>query len=121
MIAVQRETVPLATPEADATSEVGFYTCSLAIDEANEAELMEMIRGHWSAIENGTHHRRDVTLREDACRVRDRGAAEVLATLRNLAIGIFELSKDAGRTTADTLASWCRKQTFSSALTALRR
>lgn len=45
----------------------------------------------------------------------------MLATLRNLANGIYELSKDAGRTTADTLPAWCRQQTFSMALKALRR
>jgi hypothetical protein len=45
----------------------------------------------------------------------------VLATLRNLANGICELSKDAGRTTADTLPAWCRQHTFSIALKALRR
>ena len=116
-----RETVAQSTPDAAATSEIGFYTCSLAVDEASEAALMELIRGHWSAIENGTHYRRDVTFREDACRVRHRGAAEVLATLRNLANGVFELSRDAERTTATTLASWCRQQTFSTALAALRR
>lgn len=121
VIGVLRETIPLATPEAAPTSETGFYTCSLAVDEASEADLLGQIRGHWSASENGTHYRRDVTFREDACRVRHRGAAEVLASLRNLANGIFELSKDAGRTGADTLASWCRRQTFSSALAAVRR
>lgn len=113
--------IPLATPDAAPTSEIGFYTCSLATQQASEAELAERIRGHWSSSENGTHYRRDVTFREDDCRVRHRGAAEVLATLRNLANGIYELAKDAGRTTADTLASWCRQQTFSIALKALRR
>lgn len=121
VIGVLRETIPLATPETAATREIGCYTCSLGVDEASEAELLALIRDHWSAIENGTHHRRDVTFREDACRVRHRGGAEVLATLRNLANGVFELSQDAGRTRAETLASWCRRQTFSSALAALRR
>ena len=121
MVGVLRETIPLATPDALPTSEIGFYTCSLEAEQANEADLSEWIRGHWSSIENGTHYRRDVTFREDECRVRHRGAAEVLASLRNLANGIYELGKDAGRTTADTLSSWCRQQTFSMALTALRR
>lgn len=120
MAGILRETIPLATPDAAPTSEIGFYTCSLATEQVSEVELAEQIRGHWSSSENGTHYRRDVTFREDDCRVRHRGAAEVLATLRNLANGIYELAKDAGRTSADSLASWCRQQTFSKALKALR-
>ena len=121
MVGVLRETIPLATPDAAPTSEIGFYTCSLETEQASEAELSEGIRGHWSSSENGTHYRRDVTFREDECRVRHRGAAEALASLRNLANGIYELGKDAGRTTADTLPAWLRQQTFSTAFKALRR
>ena len=116
-----RETIPLATPQATPSEEIGLYTCSLETESTSEAELAEAIRGHWSACENGTHYRRDRTFREDECRVQHRGAAEVLASLRNLANGIHELEKNAGRTTADTLPSWCRRQTFSTALAALRR
>lgn len=121
MVAVLRETIPLATPDALPTSEIGFYTCSLETRQANEVHLAQAIREHWSASENGTHYRRDVTFGEDACRVRHRGAAEVLASLRNLAIGTHELEKHAERTLADTLPAWCRQQTFSMALKALRR
>jgi len=121
VIGVLRETIPLATPHAAPTAEIGFYTCSLGTQETSAAKLSEAIRDHWSSSENGTHYRRDVTFREDECRVRHRGAAQVLASLRNLANGIYELGRDAGRTTADTLPSWCRQQTFSTALQALRR
>ena len=55
---------------------------------------MALIRGHWSAIENGTHYRRDVTLGEDANRTANRKGAAVLASLRNLANGIYELQKE---------------------------
>jgi hypothetical protein len=121
VVGVLRETIPLAPPDAAPISEIGFYTCSLETHQTSTDELSEAIRGHWSSSENGTHYRRDVTFREDDCRVRHRGAAEVLASLRNLANGIYELGKDAGRTTADTLAAWLRQQTFSMALAALRR
>ena len=82
---------------------------------------MAAIRGHWSAIENGTHYRRDVTLGEDACRTADRRGAEVLATLRNLANGLYELERERERTKVDTLRSWCQQQTFSSAWSLLQR
>lgn len=54
--------------------------------------LAKAIRRHWGAIENGSHHRRDVTLGEDASRIRHRGAAQALATMRNLALGLYELN-----------------------------
>jgi len=118
---VCRETIPLATPQAVPREEIAYYTCSVATQDLSAEDLAEAIRGHWAGSENGTHHRRDVSFQEDKCQVRDRKAAENLATLRNLAIGTFELARAAGRTDAETLPSWCRRQTFSSALEALRR
>ena len=82
---------------------------------------MAAIRGHWSAIENGTHYRRDVTLGEDANRTASRQGAAVLASLRNLANGIFELQKEQKRTQADTLKSWCQQQTFTTVWPLLNR
>jgi len=74
------------------------------------------VRDHWRATENGSHLRRDVTFREDECQVSKRGPAQVLATLRNLALGLYELEKDRGRTTTPHFKSWCRKMTASTAL-----
>lgn len=91
------------------------------MDERDEAEVMAAIRGHWSAIENGTHYRRDVTLGEDACRTASRKGAAVLASLRNLANGIYELQKEQKRTTVDSLKSWCQQQTFTTLWPILNR
>lgn len=115
VIAVKRESLNLCRKEAEASEEIGYYVSSLSPEERNQEDLAALIRGHWSAIENGTHYRRDVTLGEDACRTRDRGAAEVLASLRNLANGIYELARARERTRVDTLRSWCQQQTFSTA------
>jgi hypothetical protein len=82
---------------------------------------MAAIRGHWSAIENGTHYRRDVTLGEDACRTANRQGASVLASLRNLTNGLYELQKEQKQTTVDTLKSWCQQQTFTSVWPLLNR
>jgi predicted transposase YbfD/YdcC len=95
-----------------ASLEIGYYATSLALDEHDEAGLMKIIRGHWSAIENGTHYRREVTLGEDACRTAKRPGAAALASLRNLANGIYELRQEQKATTADSLRSWCQQQTF---------
>jgi predicted transposase YbfD/YdcC len=82
--------------------------------------LHEVIRGHWSAIENGIHHRRDVSFGEDACRIAQRSAAHALATLRNLAIGLYELENYHGRVKANGCKSWCRRMTVAHALQLLR-
>ena len=108
-------------PVTEKSLEIGCYATSLSLEEHAEAALEEIIRGHWSAIENGTHYRRDVTLGEDACRTADRPGAEVLASLRNLTLGIYELQRAREKTKVDTLASWCQQQTFSAAWSALRQ
>ena len=121
VIGVRREVIPLGKGESQKRDEIGLYVTSCALEQHTDAEMSEVIRGHWSAIENGTHHRRDVTLGEDACRVTHRGAASVLASLRNLAIGVYELERHQQRTQADSLPSWRRTRTFGMALAALRR
>jgi hypothetical protein len=121
VVAVQRESLDLTDPKAKPTVEIGYYVTSLCRQEYGDDELLEIIRGHWSAIENGTHYRRDVTLGEDACRTADRQGAEVLASLRNLANGLYELEQARGRTRVDSLKSWCQQQTFSMAWRLLRR
>ncbi|MBT2234927.1 hypothetical protein [Nonomuraea sp. NEAU-A123] len=52
-------------------------------------QLAALIRGHWSI--EALHHIRDVTYREDACRARIGAVPRVLASLRNLAIGLARL------------------------------
>jgi hypothetical protein len=121
VMAVQRESLDLGQPAAPPTVTVGYYASSLGVRQRDDASVLAAIRGHWSAIENGTHYRRDVTLGEDACRVTDRNAAAVLASLRNLANGIYELARERGRTQVDTLRSWCQQQTFASAWPQLQR
>lgn len=121
VIAVQRESIDLCQPGAKPTVEVGYYASSLSREERDDAAILAAIRGHWSAIENGTHHRRDVTMGEDANRTADRNGAAVLASLRNLTNGLYELERQSQRTKVDTLKSWCQQQTFSSAWPLLRR
>jgi predicted transposase YbfD/YdcC len=121
VIALQRESHDLGQPDAKPTVEVGYYASSLSLDQRDDASVQAAIRGHWSAIENGTHYRRDVTLGEDANRTADRHGAAVLASLRNLANGLYELERERERTTVDTFKSWCQQQTFSSAWQLVQR
>jgi hypothetical protein len=52
------------------------------------ARPADLPRGHWS-IENGLHRVRDVTFTQDASQVRSGTAPQVMACLRNLAIGVL--------------------------------
>lgn len=121
VIAVKREVSDLCQPDAKTSVEIGYYVSSLSLEEHNDQAIGAMIRGHWSAIENGTHYRRDVTLGEDACRTTKAGGAAVLATLRNLTNGLYELARHAERTAIDTLRSWCQRHTFSTAWSLLQQ
>lgn len=121
VIAVERYSQNHHAPKESASLEIGCYATSLALDERDDAQVLAAIRGHWSAIENGTHYRRDVTLGEDANRTANRQGAAVLASLRNLTNGIFELQKQQERTTVDTLNSWCEQQTFTTVWPLLKR
>jgi hypothetical protein len=112
IIAVERYRQLHHQPKDSASLEIGYYATSLTVQDRNEEQLLAIIRGHWSAIENGTHYRRDVTLGEDACTTANRKGAAVLASLRNLANGLYELQKDQNKTTAGSLRSWCQQQTF---------
>ena len=121
VLAVERTSLDLGQPAAPPTVEVGYYASSLSVQERDASAMGALVRGHWSAIENGTHYRRDVTLGEDANRTADRNGAAVLAGLRNLANGIYELARARKRTKVNTLRSWCQQQTFSTVWPLLQR
>ena len=121
VIAVERLSIDLTKLKDPPSLTVGYYTSSLAVEQYNKDDIGDIIRGHWSAIENGTHYRRDVTLGEDANRTHHRQGAEALTTMRNLVNGIYELEIARNRTKVGTLNSWCQQQTFSTAWTLLNR
>jgi len=70
------------------TRETVYGISSLSAEEADASRLLELTRGHWG-IENGLHYRRDVTLGEDASRVRSGAAPQVLASLRNSVVHLL--------------------------------
>jgi predicted transposase YbfD/YdcC len=121
VIAIERYSQDQHQPEESASLEIGYYASSLAIQQRDDAAIMAAVRGHWSAIENGTHYRRDVTFAEDACRTASRRGAAALASFRNLANGMYELQKEQHKTTADSLRSWCHRQTFTTVWPILNR
>lgn len=76
------------TEKGQTAVEVDYGITSLTPEEAPAARLLELTRGHWG-IENKLHYVRDVTLREDACRVRKGAAPQVLAALRNTCVHVL--------------------------------
>jgi predicted transposase YbfD/YdcC len=67
-----------------------FGVTSLGEAKADARRLAGLVRGEWQ-IENDLHWRRDVTLAEDASRVRTGSAPRAMASLRSLAIGVLTL------------------------------
>ena len=86
VIQVTRKVCDLATRKWRTV--VVYAITSLPFQQARPARLADLIRGHWT-IENGLHWVRDVTLGEDASQLRTGTAPQVMASLRNLAIGVL--------------------------------
>jgi predicted transposase YbfD/YdcC len=103
------------------SEEYSFYSTSLAKGQHGAEELLGFIRGHWSAVENGSHYRRDVSLGEDASKISGRTGAYVMATLRNLVLGLFELHQHRGKTKKRTFPGWRRQLTNAQKIRLLTR
>ncbi|QSB14172.1 ISAs1 family transposase [Natronosporangium hydrolyticum] len=73
------------------TTETVYAITSLNVHQARPAQLAAWIRGHWS-IENKLHWVRDVTYDEDRSQIRTRTGPQVMAALRNAAIGILRIT-----------------------------
>jgi predicted transposase YbfD/YdcC len=57
--------------------------------KANAKRLLDLNQKHWH-IENRLHYRRDVTLGEDACQVRIKGAPQALAALNGGVLALMD-------------------------------
>ena len=123
LIAVERTNIDLTKPAKEQTEhvEIAYYASSLTKAQAGDAALLTIIVGHWDAIENGTHRVRDVSMGEDACRVARPKAARNMVTLRNLAIGLYNLLLLRGQITSPSLPSWRRSMKATTALKHITR
>jgi predicted transposase YbfD/YdcC len=81
----------VVTKDGKTTTEVRNFVTSVPRSEADGERLLGWVRGHW-AIENRSHYVRDVTLGEDASRIRKGSGPEVMAAVRNAAIGLLRLT-----------------------------
>ena len=73
------------------TTETVCAITSLGREGASARRRLAVARGHWE-IENRLHWVRDVSLGEDACRVRTRAAPQILAALRNVGLWLLRSS-----------------------------
>jgi hypothetical protein len=71
--------------------EIVFCITSLTPEKADAKRLLKLNRDHWS-IENRLHYVRDLSFNEDHSQVRKRAAPHMMASLRNLAIGLLRLA-----------------------------
>lgn len=70
------------------TREVDYAITSVPRESADAATLLSWWRGHWG-IENRLHWVRDVTMGEDASRIRTGSGPQGMASVRNAAIGFL--------------------------------
>jgi predicted transposase YbfD/YdcC len=73
------------------TTETVYAITDLHVHQAKPHQLAAWIRGHWS-IENKIHWVRDVTYDEDRSQIRTGTGQQVMAALRNAAIGALRLA-----------------------------
>jgi predicted transposase YbfD/YdcC len=83
-------------------AEIVYGVTSLSREQASAAQVLELVRHHWH-IENKSHGVRDVTYDEDRSQVRVGSIPQVMAALRNTAIGLMRV---AGET---NIAAACRR------------
>jgi predicted transposase YbfD/YdcC len=86
-------------------TEIEYAITSVPRSSAGAAQLLAWWRGHWG-IENRSHYVRDVTLQEDACRIRNGQAPQNFAALRNVAIALLRLHGHTNLAAAFRACAW---------------
>lgn len=96
------------------TVETAYGITSRSPRRASPEQLLALNRDHWG-IENRLHYVRDVAFREDHSHNRTGNGPRVMASLRNLAIGLLTLlGFSRGKIRKGLrLMSWMREQILS--------
>src|SRR5262245_38703781 len=98
----RRERQVILKKTGDVREEVVAGVTSLPPERADAAQLLALVRGHWS-IENRSHWVRDVPFDEDRSQVRCGHIPQVMVALRNTVVGLMRW---AGYT---NMAAACRR------------
>lgn len=90
-----------------------YYLSSLKASHKSPEQFNQVVRAHW-AVENNLHWCLDVTLKEDACRVRAGHADHNLAIMRRLVLNLLKLetSVKIGLQNKRLKAAWDDKYLF---------
>ena len=88
--------------------ETAYAITSQTRKEASPKRLLYQNRTYWG-IENGLHHRRDTTFREDRCRATRGNVGRVTAIINNLVIGLLSYTGQANH--ADARRRYCAHPT----------
>lgn len=94
------------------TEEIAYAISSVPRSQASAAQLLKWWRGHWG-IENRSHHVRDATLGEDACRIRKGKSPHSFAALRNATVSFLRLQGHTNVAAAFRACTWQSQQLFS--------
>jgi len=89
VFAIQRDTTEMVSQKS--RTETVYGITSLKPEKAHPQRLLALSRNNW-AIENRLHWVRDGTFDEDRSRVRRGASAQVMASLRNLAISLLRIA-----------------------------
>ena len=88
--------------------ETRYFITSANENVATAETLLQAALDHWS-IETSSHYVRDETLGEDRSRIRNGNAPQVMATLRNLSIGIIRLAGESNIASGLRYFAWYHK------------
>jgi len=88
-------------------AETVLAVTALTPAQAGPAFLLARNRDHW-AIENGLHHRRDVTLGEDASRLRAGQSPRLFAAIANTVISVLNRAGHDNHAAARRDLAWDR-------------
>jgi hypothetical protein len=91
------------------TVEIDYAITSVPRGQADAVQLLAWWRGHWG-IENRSHYVRDVTLDEDACRIRTGHAPQNLAAFRNAIVSMLRLDGHNNIAAALRTCTWKTQQ-----------
>jgi predicted transposase YbfD/YdcC len=100
------------------TREVWYGITSLPPAPASARRLLVLNRQHW-AIENKLHYCRDVTFHEDACALHCGHAAQAIALLNNLVLGLLRVRRFSSIVSARRRFSACPLEALALILNAL--
>jgi len=70
--------------------EIVYGLSSLSLQDAPASRMLTLVREHWAIEQNRLHHRRDVTLGEDACQTRTEPPPSMLAQLNSTVLSLMD-------------------------------